>query len=38
MIKIITITGTKIMNVHKEHSFIVSVHTGAQWVKPAWPA
>ena len=34
----ITITCTRITNVFKKYSFIVSVHTGGRWVKPAWKA
>ena len=26
------------MDVHKKHNFLVSVHTGVRWVKPAWSA
>ena len=26
------------MDVHKKYNCMVSVHTDAQWVKPAWPA
>ena len=36
--KMITITSTRIMDVHKKQNFIVYVHTSTQLVKPAWPS
>ena len=30
--------STRILDVHKKHDFMASVHTGVKWVKPAQPA
>ena len=34
----ITITQTKLNEVHKKHQLFIAVHTRARWLKPGQPA